>query len=164
MDCKSFSAGDRAALNMHPCISCASILHSIACNCFAISPNYGQTGGFLVRSLEPVLRQRCSRRATVAGSGESRATRLTTVSGKLPTYGKCFRGISATALTLTYPDLRTATRLTASLTERTYTCESRRDLRRNWLAVLPQGNLAHAPVYKRIEAPQPRHAEDHWMI
>ena len=30
--------------------------------------------------------------------------------------------ISATALTLTYPDLRTATRLTASLTERTYTC------------------------------------------
>ena len=42
--------------------------------------------------------------------------------------------------------------------------QSRRDLRRNWLAVLPQGNLARAPVYKRIEAPQPRHAEDHWMI
>ena len=42
--------------------------------------------------------------------------------------------------------------------------QSRRDLGRNWLAVLPQGNLAHAPVYKRIEAPQPRHAEDHWMI
>ena len=121
-DCKSLSAGDRAALNMHPCTSWASILHSIACNCFAISPTYGQTGGFLVRSLEPVFRQRCSRRATVAGSGKSRATRLTTVSGELPTYGKCFRGISATALTLTYPDLRTATRLTASLTERTYTC------------------------------------------
>ena len=42
--------------------------------------------------------------------------------------------------------------------------QSRRDLGRNWLAVLPQGNLARAPVYKRIEAPQPRHAEDHWMI
>ena len=42
--------------------------------------------------------------------------------------------------------------------------QSRRDLGRNWLAVLPQGNLVRAPVYKRIEAPQPRHAEDHWMI
>ena len=109
---------------MHPCISCTSILHSIACNCFAISPTYGQTSAFLLRRLEPVFRQRCSRRATVAGGGKSRATRLTTVSGELPTYGKCFRGISATALTLTYPDLRTATRLTASLTERTYTCAS----------------------------------------
>ena len=42
--------------------------------------------------------------------------------------------------------------------------QSHHDLGRNWLAVLPQGNLAYAPVYKRIEAPQPRHAEDHWMI
>ena len=67
-----------------------------------------------MRSLEPVFRQRCSRQATIAGSGKSRVTGLTMVSGKLPTYGKCFRGISATALTLTYPDLRTATRLTTS--------------------------------------------------
>ena len=56
--------------------------------------------------------------ATIAGSGKSRATRLTMVSGELPTYSKWVKGISATALTLTDPDLRTATRLTASLTER----------------------------------------------
>ena len=39
-----------------------------------------------------------------------------------------------------------------------------RELGCNWLAILPQGNLVRATVYKRIEVPQPRHAEDHWMI
>ena len=62
--------------------------------------------------------------------------------------------ISATALTLTYPDLPTATRLTASLTERTYTCDDEFVTRRRCGQSVIQQSMSFLQAFQQAVALQ----------